>query len=161
MKDYFDNEFNSEDFEFNNEEWLNKINKLFNNGDLGNNLNSENSFFSELDSWDDASYIDDINNVEKMEEFKAEDLLDPDSAFSEIMRKLERIKFEKSMNDNFENIKKHGIDVIELKSKSKEDRRRVVETINIMNETYLEREEYEKCQVLKPILNKIKKEIKI
>lgn len=156
MKDYFDNDFNSEDFEFNSDEWLDKINKLFNN-DLNERLDVEDSFFNNLEDGD----IEDINNVERMEEFQAEDLLDPDSAFSEIMRKLEKIKFEKSMNDNFENIKNHGIDVIDLKSKSKEDRRRVVETIQVMNETYLEREEYEKCQVLKPILNKIKKEIKL
>jgi hypothetical protein len=148
MKDYFENDFDAEDFNNDgNEEWLNKFKDLF---------NKDNSEFN----WE-ADPIDDINEIQKMKEFEAEDLLDPDSQFSEIMRKLENIRFEKSMNDNFENLKTHGIDIMELKTKSKEDRRRVVETIKIMQHTFEEREEYEKCAILRPILNKIKLEIKL
>lgn len=148
MKDYFENDFDAEDF--NNDEWLNKFHELF---------NKDNSGFDWIPNESDD--IENINNIERMKEFEAEDLLDPDSQFSEIMRKLEEIKFEKSMSDNFENLKKHGIDIMDLKTKSKEDRKRVVETIKIMQRTFEEREEYEKCAILRPILNKIKLEIKI
>lgn len=157
MEDYFENDFNYEDF--NNDEWLDKLKELFKN--QGDEPKYGKSFWDSIDGEDEYTNIEDVDSVQEMNEFKAEDLLDPDSMFSEIMEKLEKIKFEKSMHDNFNNIKEQGIDILDLKTKSKEDIRRVVETIDIMNKTYLEREEYEKCAVLSPILNKIKLEIKL
>jgi len=157
MKDYFDSNFDFEDF--NDKEWLDKLRELFNKE--GREPKYGKSFWDSIDDNDEYTNIEDIDDVQGMNEFKAEDLLDPDSMFSEIMEKLERIKFEKSMDDNFKNIKEQGIDILDLKTKSKEDIKKVVETIDIMNKTYLDREEYEKCAVLRPIINKIKLEIKL
>lgn len=147
MEDYFDKDFNFENEDFSN----------FNMDDFI-------QYFLKKYGIEDKpreEYLEDnIDNLHE-EGFEMEDLLDEDSQFVKIMEKLESVRFERMMNENYMNLKDNGLNIHELKHQKKEDIARVVETINIMQETFLDREEYEKCAVLRPIIQKIEEEIKL
>ena len=71
MKDYFDNDFDFEDF--NDKEWLDKLRELFNKE--GGEPKYGKSFWDSIDDIDEYTNIEDIDNVQNMNEFKAEDLV--------------------------------------------------------------------------------------
>tara|TARA_B100000900_G_scaffold416279_1_gene450988 strand:+ start:7523 stop:7966 length:444 start_codon:yes stop_codon:yes gene_type:complete len=147
MKDYFSDDFDFENEDFNMDDFMKYFVEKYNCKDDFNKPMEE--------------YLEgDIDNLSE-EGFEMEELFNEDSKFREIMNKLEVLRFEKMMDENYNNLKNNGLNVFELKQQRPEDVARVIETINIMQETFLAREEYEKCAVLRPILNTIEKEIQL
>ncbi len=146
MEDYFDNNFDFENEDFNIDDFIKYFTEKYGVG----------PFNKSIEQWMDRN-IDNLSN----EGFEMEDLMEEDSKFVEIMDKLEEVRFEKMMNENFINLKKNGLSIYELKHQSEEDVKRVVATIKVMQETFLEREEYEKCAVLRPIITELEKEFNI
>lgn len=146
MEDYFNNDFDFESEDFNIDDFIKYFTEKYGVGPF--------------DASTEHSMGDDIDNLSN-EGFGMEDLMEEDSKFVEIMEKLEEVRFEKMMNENFINLKKNGLSIYELKHQSEEDVKRVVATIKVMQETFLEREEYEKCAVLRPIITELEKEFKI
>lgn len=146
MEDYFDNNFDFENEDFNIDDFIEYFTEKYGVGP-----------FDKPEGQSIEDNIDNLNN----EGFEMEDLMEEDSKFVEIMEKLEAVRFEKMMDENFINLKKNGLSIYELKHQSREDVERVVATIKVMQETFLEREEYEKCAVLRPIITELEKEFKI
>lgn len=147
MKDYFSDDFDFESENFNMEDFIKYFVEKY---------NCKEDFDKPMEEYLEG----DIDNLNE-EGFEMEDLFDGDSKFREIMDKLETLRFEKMMDENYNNLKNNGLNIVELKHQHPEDVARVIETINIMQETFLAREEYEKCAVLRPILNSIEKEIEL
>ena len=77
----------------------------------------------------------------------------------EVVDRLERVKFQKMIDENFDNIKRNGIDISLLMHEPLENIIRLVDTLEIMKEQFLENEEYEKMAIICPILDKINKKI--
>ena len=88
-----------------------------------------------------------------------DDFMEFSDKMKEIVEKLERVKFRKMIDENFENIKRNGIDINQLMQEDPSQIVRLVETLEIMKEHFLADEEYEKMAIICPILDKIVKKM--
>ena len=95
---------------------------------------------------------DDLNNMFENENnpFKKqignlEDLLD----------QMEKQRFEIMVMENYKNIKEKGIDVVSLAKYGDDNISKLKETLDIMLEFFVEREDYEKCADIRDVAQKI------
>ena len=89
-----------------------------------------------------------------------EDFMEFNDKMKEVIERLEKVKFQKMIDENFENIKRNGIDVNQLMMEDPVNVIRVLETLEIMKDQFLQEEEYEKMAIICPILDKISEKIK-
>ena len=133
INDYFD--WNEEDDDaFDGIDW----NKLF-SGNISNDKN-----MSPQGEFDDENMDDFMEFNDKMKD---------------IIERLEQAKFKKMIDENFENIKRNGIDVNVLMQEDPSQIVRLIETLEIMKDRFLAEEEYEKMAIICPILDKIVKKM--
>lgn len=91
-------------------------------------------------------------------DFEDEDMdgfMEFNDKMKDIIERLERVKFHKMLDENFENIKRNGIDINQLMQEEPSQIARLIETLEIMKDHFLKDEEYEKMAVICPILDKI------
>ncbi len=76
--------------------------------------------------------------------------------FEEMVKDIERVRFEKMVHENYKNIKERGIDVLTMASYEDETISRLKETLSVMLDFFEKNEEYEKCADIRDVSNKIK-----
>tara|TARA_B000000441_G_scaffold101559_1_gene71409 strand:- start:143 stop:544 length:402 start_codon:yes stop_codon:yes gene_type:complete len=121
--------------------------------------------------WEDDDSSDDNEDFKFDDIFGSNDdlfgnddgeLFEPNTdKFIEIMDKLEKLRFKRMIDENFQNIKRNGIDIqFLLTSEPIENVIRLIDTLEIMKEHFLDGEEYEKMAIICPILDSINEKIK-
>lgn len=86
--------------------------------------------------------------------FNIDDYLnDPD--FEQKMEAYREAMIDEAIEANYSNIKKNGISDWHIRHMSKDDIEQLKETIVFMTKHFIDLEQYEKCAVLKPELEKI------
>lgn len=86
--------------------------------------------------------------------FNIDDYLnDPD--FEQKMETYREAMIAEAIEANYSNIKKNGISDWHIRHMSKDDIEQLKETIVFMTKHFIDLEQYEKCAVLKPELEKI------
>jgi vacuolar-type H+-ATPase subunit I/STV1 len=109
-----------------------------------------------------SSNLDNEKDMSPQGEFEDEnmdDFMEFNDKMKDIIERLERVKFRKMLDENYENIKKNGIDINQLMKEEPSQIARLVETLEIMKDRFLAEEEYEKMAVICPILDKIVKKM--
>ncbi len=95
-----------------------------------------------------------------------DDLFDDDDAFDKIMKGLSKdtssdefleIRKEKAIRENYNHIKRYGIDILSMSHHGKENFEKLKFTIGTMLDYFEETEEFEKCAELKGIQSELEK----
>ena len=94
---------------------------------------------------DDLNDMFDDNNSFKKQIGDLETMLD----------EFEKKRFENMVMENYNNIKEKGIDIVTLAKYGDENINKLKETLVVMLDFFLEREEYEKCADIRDISEKI------
>ena len=98
-----------------------------------------------FDNDDLNDMFDDENNAFKKRIDDLETMLDD----------FEKRRFENMVMENYKNIKEKGIDIITLAKYGDENIDKLKQTLEVMLDFFLEREEYEKCADIRDISEKI------
>lgn len=72
-----------------------------------------------------------------------------------MLNEFEKKRFENMVMENYNNIKEKGIDIVTLAKYGDENINKLKETLVVMLDFFLEREEYEKCADIRDISEKI------
>ena len=72
-----------------------------------------------------------------------------------MLDEFEKKRFENMVMENYNNIKEKGIDIVTLAKYGDENINKLKETLVVMLDFFLEREEYEKCADIRDISEKI------
>lgn len=90
------------------------------------------------------------------------DMFDDDNSFKKqiddletMLDEFEKRRFENMVMENYNNIKEKGIDIVTLAKYGDENINKLKETLGVMLDFFLEREEYEKCADIRDISEKI------
>ena len=90
------------------------------------------------------------------------DMFDDDNSFKKqiddletMLDEFEKKRFENMVMENYNNIKEKGIDIVTLAKYGDENINKLKETLVVMLDFFLEREEYEKCADIRDISEKI------
>ena len=100
-----------------------------------------------FDNDDLNDMFDDENNSFKKRIDDLETMLDD----------FERRRFENMVMENYKNIKEKGIDIVTLAKYGDENIDKLKQTLDVMLDFFLEREDYEKCADIRDISEKIEK----
>lgn len=90
------------------------------------------------------------------------DMFDDDNSFKKqiddletMLDEFEKRRFENMVMENYNNIKEKGIDIVTLAKYGDENINKLKQTLGVMLDFFLEREEYEKCADIRDISEKI------
>ena len=90
------------------------------------------------------------------------DMFDDNNSFKKqigdletMLNEFEKKRFENMVMENYNNIKEKGIDIVTLAKYGDENINKLKETLVVMLDFFLEREEYEKCADIRDISEKI------